>query len=121
MAFNVSAQESPTQELASGVVVSHIEQGAGASPLATDEVTVHYRGTLDDGTEFDSSFARNQPTSFPLQGVISCWTEGLQTMKEGGKAKLTCPSGSAYGENGIPGVIPGGATLNFEVELLKIN
>jgi FKBP-type peptidyl-prolyl cis-trans isomerase FkpA len=83
-------------------------------------VKVHYRGTLTDGTEFDSSIARGQPAEFPLNGVIPCWTEGVQRMKVGGKARLVCPANIAYGDQGRPGTIPGGATLLFDVELLEI-
>ena len=89
-------------------------------PTATDRVKVHYRGTLVDGTEFDSSYARNQPAVFPLNQVIPCWTQGLQKMKVGGKAKLTCPSATAYGERGAGGMVPPNATLTFHVELLGI-
>jgi FKBP-type peptidyl-prolyl cis-trans isomerase FkpA len=81
---------------------------------------VHYRGTLTDGQEFDNSYKRGEPTQFPVRGVIPCWTEALQRMKVGGKAKLVCPASIAYGEQGRPPVIPGGATLVFEVELLGI-
>jgi len=83
-------------------------------------VTVNYRGTLTDGTEFDSSYKGNQPAQFPLNQVIPCWTEGVQRMKVGGKSQLVCPSDIAYGERGSPPVIPGGATLIFEIELLRI-
>lgn len=103
----------------SGALYSETLAGTGASPAATDKVKVHYRGTLIDGTEFDSSIARGQPAEFPLNGVIKCWTEGLQKMKVGGKAKLVCPSDLAYGDRGRPS-IPPGATLLFEVELLEI-
>ena len=105
----------------SGLVFSDIRPGTGASPNASDSVKVNYRGTLVDGTEFDSSYKRNQPAQFPLSGVIRCWTEGVQKMKVGGKARLVCPSDIAYGEKGHPPVIPGGATLIFEIELLEIN
>jgi FKBP-type peptidyl-prolyl cis-trans isomerase FkpA len=83
-------------------------------------VTVNYRGTLIDGTEFDSSYKRNEPATFPLNGVIACWTEGVQKMKVGGKSKLVCPASIAYGEQGSPPDIPPGATLAFEIELLGI-
>jgi FKBP-type peptidyl-prolyl cis-trans isomerase FkpA len=83
-------------------------------------VKVNYRGTLIDGTEFDSSYKRGQPAQFPLSGVIRCWTEGVQKMKVGGKARLVCPSEIAYGDSGHPPTIPGGATLIFEIELLEI-
>ena len=94
--------------------------GKGASPSATDTVKVHYRGTLTDGKEFDSSIARGEPVEFKLNEVIPCWTEGVQTMKVGEKAQLVCPSDIAYRDQGRPPVIPGGATLVFEVELLGI-
>lgn len=105
---------------AAGPTLEHIKQGTGASPTATDTVTVHYRGTLADGKEFDSSYKRNQPTTFPLNRVVPCWTQTVPKMKVGGKAVITCPGSSAYGERGIPGVIPPNATLTFEVELLAI-
>ena len=108
------------ETLPSGVVIEHLKAGTGASPKATDTVSVHYRGTLENGTEFDSSYKRGQPASFPLNRVIPCWTEGVQKLKTGGKAKLTCPAATAYGSRGAAGVIPPNATLNFEVELLAI-
>jgi FKBP-type peptidyl-prolyl cis-trans isomerase FkpA len=103
----------------SGLIYREISAGSGASPSATDTVKVNYRGTLVDGTEFDSSYARNEPAQFALNSVIACWTEGLQKMKVGGKAQLVCPSDIAYGDAGRPS-IPGGATLIFEIELLDI-
>jgi len=105
----------------SGLIYMDIQPGTGASPKASDSVKVNYRGTLVDGTEFDSSYKRNQPAQFPLSGVIRCWTEGVQKMKVGGRARLVCPSDIAYGDKGHPPVIPGGATLIFEIELLEIN
>ena len=105
---------------ASGLVYRELRAGTGPSPKATDEVKVHYRGTLVDGKEFDSSYKRNEPATFPLNQVIPCWTEGVQKMKVGGKSELVCPSGIAYGDRGSPPDIPGGATLVFEVELLSI-
>lgn len=108
------------QKTASGIVITTLKEGSGASPKASDTVKVHYRGTLTDGKEFDSSYKRGQPASFPLNRVIPCWTEGVQTLKLGGKAKLQCPSQLAYGSRGIPGVIPPDATLLFEIELLEI-
>jgi FKBP-type peptidyl-prolyl cis-trans isomerase len=107
------------QRSASGVVVIPITEGTGANPTADSTVKVHYHGTLRDGTVFDSSVQRGEPISFPLSGVISCWTEGVQKIKVGGKAKLICPSDTAYGDQGS-GSIPGGAALAFEVELLAI-
>ena len=105
----------------SGLVFRSLREGKGASPAATDTVRVHYRGTLPAGKEFDSSYSRGQPAEFPLNRVIKCWTEGVQRMKVGAKAKLTCPSQIAYGERGAGGgLIPPNATLNFEVELLGI-
>ncbi len=94
--------------------------GTGAVPTEDDKVKVNYRGTLTDGTEFDSSDKRGEPAEFPLTGVIRCWTNGLMMMKVGEKAKLVCPSASAYGDAGSPPAIPGGATLAFEIELLGI-
>ena len=106
---------------ASGLIYQSLQDGSGAAPKASDTVRVHYRGTFpESGREFDSSYKRNQPTEFPLNGVIACWTEGVQKMKVGGKAKLTCPPAIAYGARGAGGVIPPNATLNFEVELLGI-
>jgi FKBP-type peptidyl-prolyl cis-trans isomerase FkpA len=103
-----------------GLVYRSLREGSGTSPTAADTVTVHYRGTLANGTEFDSSYKRNEPTQFPLGGVIPCWTEGVQRMKVGGKAQLVCPAALAYGARGAGGVIPPDATLKFEVELLAI-
>lgn len=105
----------------SGLVYRALREGKGASPSASDTVSVHYRGTFTDGREFDSSYARGKPASFPLDRVIKCWTEGVQRMKVGGKARLTCPAAIAYGERGAGGgAIPPNATLQFEVELLGI-
>mgnify|MGYP002138233023 FL=1 len=116
----VAAKEPGAKVTASGLVFRSLQDGQGASPVATDKVKVHYRGTFPDGKEFDSSFKRNQPIDFPLNAVIPCWTEGVQLMKVGGKAKLTCPPGIAYGARGAGGVIPPNATLQFEVELIAI-
>jgi FKBP-type peptidyl-prolyl cis-trans isomerase FkpA len=107
------------QRSATGVVVVPMTEGTGANPTADSTVRVHYHGTLRDGTVFDSSVQRNEPISFPLANVIPCWTEGVQKIKVGGKAKLVCPSDTAYGDQGS-GSIPGGAALAFEVELLAI-
>ncbi len=103
----------------SGLVYRDVSAGTGVSPKASDTVRVHYRGTLTNGTVFDSSYDRNEPAAFPLSGVIPCWTEGVQRMKVGGKAHLVCPSDLAYGDQGRP-TIPGGAALVFDVELLEI-
>ncbi len=116
-----ASKEQGAQVTKSGLVYRSLKDGTGASPAATDRVKVHYKGTFPDGKEFDSSYKRNEPTEFPLNGVIPCWTEGVQMMKTGGKAKLTCPSAIAYGARGAGGVIPPNATLVFEVELLAIN
>jgi FKBP-type peptidyl-prolyl cis-trans isomerase FkpA len=104
----------------SGLVFRSLRDGTGASPGPTDTVKVNYRGTFPDGKEFDSSYKRGEPIEFALDRVIKCWTEGVQRMKVGGKAKLTCPSAIAYGERGSAGVIPPNATLLFEVELLAV-
>ncbi|MFQ5350045.1 MAG: FKBP-type peptidyl-prolyl cis-trans isomerase, partial [Thermoanaerobaculia bacterium] len=103
----------------SGLVITEITAGTGASPQAGDKVRVHYHGRLRDGTVFDSSVDRGAPAEFALNQVIPCWTEGVQRMKVGGKSRLVCPSDIAYGDQGRPG-IPGGAALDFEVELLAI-
>jgi FKBP-type peptidyl-prolyl cis-trans isomerase FkpA len=108
------------ETLPSGVKVEHTTVGTGAQPKATDTVKVHYRGTLVDGKEFDSSYKRNAPATFPLSRVIPCWTQGVQTMKVGGKATLTCPPATAYGDRGAGALVPPNATLTFEVELLGI-
>lgn len=113
------AQEPGAQRSASGLVYIPISEGTGPSPVPTDTVSVHYHGTLRDGTVFDSSVERGQPATFALNGVIPCWTEALQKMRVGGKSKLVCPSELAYGDTGT-GPIPGGAALVFEVELLSI-
>ena len=118
---SAAAKEAGAVVTPSGLVYRSLKDGSGASPKASDKVKVHYRGTFPDGKEFDSSYKRNEAIEFPLNGVIPCWTEGVQRMKVGGKAKLTCPSAIAYGERGAGGVIPPNATLLFEVELLAIN
>lgn len=114
------AQEAAEEKSPSGLIYRSLKDGTGASPAATDTVRVHYRGTLTDGKEFDSSYARGEPAEFPLNRVIRCWTEGVQKMKVGGKAKLTCPPEIAYGNRAVGGVIPANATLMFEIELLDI-
>ena len=118
--LDAAAKEPGAVVTKTGLVFRSLKDGAGASPTAADTVKVHYKGTFPDGKEFDSSYARGTPIEFPLGRVIPCWTEGVQRMKIGGKAKLTCPSQIAYGERGAGGVIPPNATLLFEVELLGI-
>jgi len=115
-----AATEPGAMKSPSGLIYRELQPGTGASPKASDTVKVHYRGTLINGTEFDSSYKRNQPAQFPLTNVIPCWTEGVQKMKVGGKARLICPSDIAYGDSGHPPTIPGGSTLIFEIELLDI-
>ena len=107
-------------KLPSGVVVRTVKAGTGASPAPSDEVRVSYEGKLTDGTVFDSSDKHGGPSQFRLDKVVRCWTEGVQRMKVGEKARLVCPSDTAYGNQGRPPQIPGGATLVFEVELLNV-
>ena len=113
------ASDAKEEKTASGIGVTTLKEGTGANPKMTDTVKVNYRGTLENGQEFDSSYKRGQPATFPLSRVIPCWTEGVQTIKVGGKAKLVCPPNLAYGNREIPG-IPANSTLIFEVELLDI-
>jgi FKBP-type peptidyl-prolyl cis-trans isomerase FkpA len=121
MAFAAAPEKVVREEvLPSGVKVQILKEGTGKSPSASDRVTVHYRGTLVNGQEFDSSYSRGQPASFPLRGVIRCWTEGVQKMKVDGKARLTCPPDTAYGPRGTGG-IPPNSTLIFDIELLGVN
>lgn len=115
-----AAREPGAVRTDSGLVFRSLREGQGASPTAADTVRVHYRGTFADGKEFDSSHQRGQPAEFPLNRVIKCWTEGVQRLKVGGMARLTCPPAIAYGERGAGKVIPPNATLTFEVELLGI-
>jgi len=119
VAFQAQAAEPKEEKTASGIGVTILKEGTGANPKASDTVKVHYRGTLVNGQEFDSSHKRGQPATFPLSRVIPCWTEGVQKIKVGGKAKLVCPPELAYGNQNVPG-IPPGSTLVFEVELLEI-
>lgn len=114
------AKEKGAKKTASGLIYIETKAGKGDLPKPTSTVKVHYRGTLLDGKEFDSSYSRNEPTEFPLNGVIKCWTEGVGMMKPGGKAKLVCPSDIAYGERGAPPSIPANAVLVFEVELIEV-
>ena len=113
------AAEAGAEKTASGLVYIPGKEGTGATPTPEDTVTVHYEGKLVSGKVFDSSRERGEPMSFPLGGVIPCWTEGVQKMKVGGTAQLVCPPDLAYGEQGNP-AIPGNATLTFDVELLEI-
>jgi FKBP-type peptidyl-prolyl cis-trans isomerase FkpA len=115
-----AASAAGARKTASGLVITTLTPGIGPSPKATDKVKVHYHGTLTDGSVFDSSVQRGQPATFPLNGVIKCWTEGVQLMKVGGKSRLVCPAELAYGERGAPPRIKPGATLIFDVELLEI-
>jgi len=115
-----AAPPGDAESLPSGLIISEIVAGDGASPAATDVVEVHYHGTFPDGRVFDSSVERGQPARFPLNRVIPCWTEGVQRMKVGGKSLLICPPAIAYGPRGRPPKIPANSTLHFEVELLSI-
>jgi FKBP-type peptidyl-prolyl cis-trans isomerase FkpA len=115
-----AAKEPGVEKLPSGLLFKTLVPGKGASPTATDKVKVNYEGKLTNGTVFDSSYARKEPITFPLNGVIKCWTEGVQKMKVGETAQLVCPSDIAYGDAGHPPTIPGGSTLVFKVELLSI-
>lgn len=115
-----AAKEKGAVKTDSGLVYLSLKDGVGESPKATDTVKVHYKGTLPDGREFDSSYKRNKPIDFKLDAVIKCWTEGVQKMKPGGKARFVCPASIAYGDNGAGEMILPGATLAFEVELLEV-
>jgi len=114
------AQQEGVEITKSGLQYKVLEEGTGAMPQATDTVTVHYQGTLMNGQEFDSSYARGEPTSFPLNGVIAGWTEGLQLMKEGGKYEFYIHPDLAYGPRGAGGSIGPNAALVFQVELIKV-
>lgn len=116
----IAAADAPVETLPSGVQVQKTRTAKGPSPKASDVVKVHYRGTLKDGTEFDSSYKRGAPATFPLSRVIPCWTQGVQKLNVGETAKLFCPAKTAYGERGAAGVIPPNSDLNFEIELLAI-
>ena len=115
-----AAAEKGATKTSTGLVMTTIKEGTGPSPKATDKVKVHYQGTLTDGTVFDSSLQRNEPATFPLNGVIPCWTEAVQLMKVGGKSRLVCPANLAYGDRSVGAKIKPGSTLVFEVELLEI-
>ena len=119
LSLQAQAAEPKEEKTNSGIAITTLKEGTGANPKASDTVKVHYRGTLENGNEFDSSYKRGQPATFPLNRVIPCWTEGVQKIKVGGKAKLVCPSNLAYGNQNVPG-IPPNSTLIFEVELLEI-
>lgn len=119
-AQTTAAKPADTQKLPSGVEVTHLTVGKGAKPTASSSVKVHYEGKLLNGTVFDSSYKRGEPITFPLGRVIPCWTQGVQTMAVGGKAKLFCPASTAYGAAGAGGVIPPNADLVFTVELLAV-
>lgn len=115
-----NGKKSDVVTTASGLQYTVVAEGSGRSPKATDTVKVHYAGRLLDGTEFDSSYRRGAPAQFPVNGVIAGWTEALQTMREGEKRRLFIKSDLAYGDRGYPGVIPGGALLTFDVELIEV-
>ncbi|MGB4912308.1 MAG: FKBP-type peptidyl-prolyl cis-trans isomerase [Candidatus Dechloromonas phosphoritropha] len=119
LTFQAHAADSKEEKTASGIGITTLKEGTGANPKVSDTVKVHYRGTLENGQEFDSSYKRGQPATFPLTRVIPCWTEGVQKIKVGGKARLVCPPNLAYGNQNVPG-IPPGSTLIFEVELIDI-
>lgn len=114
-----AAKEKGAVKTSSGLIYLSLLDGSGTGPVATDKVKVNYRGALVNGKEFDSSYKRGQPVELPLNGVIKCWTEGVQMMKPGGKARLVCPPEIGYGERGA-GLIPPNATLVFEIELLEV-
>lgn len=116
----ITSHAGTAERTASGLVYESLKDGSGEQPTAQSSVQVHYRGTLANGSEFDSSYKRGQPATFPLNRVIPCWTEGVAKMREGGKAKLTCPPEIAYGSRGAGSAVPPNATLTFEVELLKV-
>lgn len=118
--LEASAKEEGASTSESGLIFRTLTAGSGANPAVTDRVRVHYKGTLQDGKEFDSSYTKGKPAEFALNRVVKCWQEGIPKMKVGEKAKLVCPSAIGYGERGNPPDIPGGAALVFEVELLEI-
>jgi FKBP-type peptidyl-prolyl cis-trans isomerase FkpA/FKBP-type peptidyl-prolyl cis-trans isomerase FklB len=118
--YEAKAAEEGARKTASGALYFELEPGSGATPAQTDSVKVHYHGTLRDGTVFDSSVDRGEPATFSLGSVVPCFSEGIQMMQVGGKAKLVCPAETAYGDRGSPPKISPGATIQFEVELLEI-
>ncbi len=115
-----AAAEPGAKKLPSGMVYQAVKEGTGAQPNTSNQVKVHYKGTLINGETFDSSYDRGEPITFPLNGVVKCWQEGVAQMKAGGKARLVCPPELAYGDRGAPPKIGPGSTLNFEVELLEV-
>jgi len=115
-----AAADKDTETTATGIVITTLTEGTGAAPVAADKVKVNYEGKLIDGTVFDSSIKRGEPATFPLSGVVPCWTEAMQHMKVGGKSRIICPAELAYGDRGQPPTIPGGSTLVFSVELLDV-
>jgi FKBP-type peptidyl-prolyl cis-trans isomerase len=115
-----AAKEKGAETSPSGLVFKTVTEGSGATPKPSDTVKVNYEGRFIDGKVFDSSIERKEPIEFPLDGVIQCWTEGVQKMKVGGKAQFVCPPDLAYGDEGHPPQMKGGATLVFDVELLDI-
>lgn len=115
-----AVQAGAPEKTPSGLIYESLKDGNGEKATPESTVQVHYRGTLANGSEFDSSYKRGQPATFPLNRVIPCWTEGVAKMKEGGKARLTCPPEIAYGSRGAGAAVPPNATLTFEVELLKV-
>jgi FKBP-type peptidyl-prolyl cis-trans isomerase FkpA len=117
---DAAASAAPAAPASAPVAAKNPGAPDGSTPTEADTVRVHYAGRLADGSEFDSSIARGEPATFPLSGVIPCWTQGVAQMKVGGKATLVCPPDLAYGASGVPGVIPPEATLTFDVELLAI-
>jgi FKBP-type peptidyl-prolyl cis-trans isomerase FkpA len=120
-AYRATAAAAPgAVQTASGLVYQPLAAGTGAAPAAADTVKVRYTGRLVDGTVFDATDPKGEPATFKLDGVVPCWSEGLQRMKAGGKARLVCPPALAYGDRGVPGEIPAGATLDFEVELVAV-
>lgn len=120
VALCAAAHAGAPEKTASGLVYESLKDGTGQQATPATTVQVHYRGTLANGTEFDSSYKRGEPATFPLSRVIPCWTEGVAKMREGGKARLTCPPSIAYGSQGAGAAVPPNATLTFEVELLKV-